>query len=116
MTAQFLKNQDYEVLVAPNPEEAVQICQERPENVSLLLTDVVKPSMSGPQLAQHLAFLRPAMKVLFMSGYSEDALARYGVTGSGAGFLQKPFTRESQALKVREVLSSAFATPDAVPF
>jgi len=116
MTAQFLKNQGYEVLVAANPEEAVQICQERPENVSLLLTDVVMPTVSGPQLAEHLAFLRPAMKVLFMSGYSEDALARYGVTGSGAGFLQKPFTRESLALKVREVLNSAFATPDVVPF
>ena len=115
MTAQFLKNQGYEVLVAANPEEAVQIFQKRPENISLLLTDVVMPTMSGPQLAEHLAFLRPAMKVLFMPGYSEDAMARYGVTGSGAGFLQKPFTRESLALRVREILNSAFATPHAVP-
>jgi two-component system cell cycle sensor histidine kinase/response regulator CckA len=110
MTTYLLEAQGYKVLAAAGPEEAIHTSQQLPEPVPLLLTDVVLPKMSGLQLAEHLTFLWPTMRTVFMSGYSDEALSRYGVKGSGMSFLQKPFTREALAVKVREVLDSAVAT------
>jgi PAS domain S-box-containing protein len=94
----------YTVLEAADGEAALQICQQHTEAIHLLLTDVVMPRMGGCQLADLLQPLRPDMKVLFLSGYTDDALVRHGVQESHMAFLQKPFTPAALARKVREVL------------
>jgi FixJ family two-component response regulator len=74
--------------------------------VQLLITDVVMPNMSGPQLAQRLRGIRPGLKVLYLSGYTDDAIVRHGILEGEAPFLQKPFSPDSLAQKVREVLDA----------
>lgn len=101
-----LESKGYRVLVASGPAEAVRISDEFDGTIHLLLTDVVMPTMGGRQLAEHLAFSRPQMKVLYTSGYTDDTIVRHGVLNEGIQFLQKPFNPEGLARKVSEVLSS----------
>jgi two-component system, cell cycle sensor histidine kinase and response regulator CckA len=103
----ILRRQGYQVMSAPHGEEALLICQRCPGPIHLLLTDVVMPQISGPELAKRLALTRPAMKVLCMSGYSDDSIVRHGVVETGVAFIQKPITLTSLAKKVREVLDGA---------
>ena len=92
------------MLEASNGGAALLLCQQHPEPIHLLVTDVVMPNMSGWQLAQQLVPLRPGMKVLYLSGYTDDAIVQHGIINAETPFLQKPFTPDGLARKVREVL------------
>ena len=102
----ILQYNDYTVLETRNGQEALRICQEHPGPIHLLITDVVMPGMSGRELADRLAPLRPSMKILYMSGYTDNAIVRHGVLDIGTAFLQKPFTPVALAQKVRKVLDT----------
>ena len=107
----ILKMRGYTVLESTDVNDARRICETHPEPIHLMLTDVVMPQMSGRALADSLTGFRPAMRVLYMSGYTDDAIVQHGVLSPGTPFLQKPFTPGNLARKVREVLDRAVGTP-----
>ena len=85
-------------------QRAIEACEQFGETIHLLLTDVVMPNMNGRELAERLSDLRPQMKVIFMSGYTDDAIVHHGVLNSGMAFVQKPLTVSLLLGKLREVL------------
>jgi PAS domain S-box-containing protein len=99
-----LERYGYTVLEAPNAEAALDIAERHSGPIHLLLTDVIMPGMSGRDLALRLAPLRPETRVIYMSGYTDDAITRHGVLEPGLSYVQKPFTPDMIARKVREVL------------
>ena len=100
----LLNKQGYTILESKDVHDAIRLTRDRPERIDLLLTDVVMPDLSGPELAAQLMTIHPEMKVLYMSGYADNAIVRHGVLPADAPFVQKPFTPESLNSKVREVL------------
>jgi PAS domain S-box-containing protein len=101
-----LKARGYTVLIARSAEEAEGLFSEHHERISLLLTDVVLPGINGPKLYERLRTRDPSLKVLYMSGHTGNATVHQGVLDAGAAFMQKPFTLEMIARKVRQVLDS----------
>ena len=100
----FLEGVGYKVLDAANPTRALQISRIFRDNIDLLITDVIMPGMNGRQLADILVAERPSMRVVYMSGYSDDKIAQTGVQDSDIALLQKPFTLEKLALRIRQAL------------
>ena len=106
IAAMALEMSGYDVLVAANGEEALPLCERYNSKIDLLLTDVVMPRMSGQELSSRLLKLRPDTRVLYMSGYSENAIIHHGVMEEGTDFIEKPFSPETLTRKIREVLDS----------
>ena len=99
--------QGYAVLEADGGAEAVRLAETFPGTIHLLVSDVVMPEMGGRQLLEAVRRHRPGVRVLFMSGYTDDAVLTHGVVGATDAFIQKPFTPLSLARKVREVIDTA---------
>lgn len=95
----------YTVLEAKNGEDALRICQDYLEKIDLLTTDVVMPGLSGPDLAKRIMALRPGIKVIYMSGYSDTIFPQYGILYKGSNFIRKPFTPNDLVQKVRGILA-----------
>jgi two-component system, cell cycle sensor histidine kinase and response regulator CckA len=101
----LLEELGYTVLAAGSPREAIRLAKAHTHEIHLLMTDVVMPKMSGRDLCEQLEASRPGLKCLYMSGYTADVIAHQGVLDEGVHFVQKPFTREALAMKIREALS-----------
>ncbi|MGH9679235.1 MAG: ATP-binding protein, partial [Candidatus Acidiferrales bacterium] len=104
VTMEFLTNKGYRIIVAEDFEKALEISAKTLTEISLLLTDVVLPGASGPKLAERLSATRPNMKILFVSGYTADALVHEDMHRSDFAFLSKPFSLNALAKKIRELL------------
>jgi two-component system cell cycle sensor histidine kinase/response regulator CckA len=103
----ILEGNGYRVHAVGDPADAARVCSEVPSGIDLLLTDVVMPQLSGRELAERLAEDNPGLRVLFMSGYSDEAVYRHGVLSPDAAFIEKPFTERTLTRKVREVLDQS---------
>ncbi|HEY8186143.1 MAG TPA: response regulator, partial [Pyrinomonadaceae bacterium] len=106
MATEVLRENGYHVLEAEHATEALTVSNEYDGEIHLMLTDVVMPLMSGRDLAKRLRPLRPDMKVLYMSGYTDDAIVHHGVLEKGMAFIGKPFSIDALSRKLREVLDN----------
>ncbi len=106
LVRETLVSRGYQVLEAENGESGLRVAEACSGHIDLLITDVVMPGIGGRELAKKLLLMRPDMGVLYLSGYTEDAIVHHGALGPGRAFLQKPFSLQSLARKVREVLRS----------
>jgi len=109
LVKKVLESRGYQVLETKGPNDALEVGERHKGHIHLLLTDVVMPQMGGRALAEHLALLHPETKVLYMSGYTDNAVVHHGLLDPGTALLQKPFTPDALARKVREVLDSVGA-------
>jgi len=109
MAREYLESVGYTVLAASSGRKALQHAKDYRGPIHLLLADVVMPGMSGPELARQMASLRPGIKVIFTSGYTDDAIARQGVLDPAVAFIEKPYRPKALARKIREVLGVASA-------
>jgi len=108
---EILEAYGYAVIVASNGKEGLRVCQEFQGRIDLLITDVIMPQMSGRELAEGVTALRPDTRVLYMSGFTDDAVVRHGVLDDGVFFIQKPFSPDALVLKAREVLDHGGSSP-----
>ena len=103
LVKRLLERQGYTVLIASNADEALRLFAEN-ASIKVILTDVVMPGASGPELTKELIEQRPGLKVIYMSGYTEDVIVHHGILKPGVAFLHKPFTAETLGRKIREEL------------
>jgi signal transduction histidine kinase len=101
-----LQSHGYNVLEAGEASEAIEICRTHREPIDLLVSDVVMPGANGPALAVEIRDIRPGIRTLFMSGYTEETMQQYGFSSKNAGFIQKPFSASALATKVRQILDA----------
>ena len=113
LARQYLETQGYRVLEAADSAAAVHICSDEPGPIHLLLTDVIMPGLNGRQLAERIVALRPKVKVLYMSGYTENVIGHDGTLEPGVNLLQKPFSLPALKNKVREVLDAQIPAEEA---
>jgi two-component system, cell cycle sensor histidine kinase and response regulator CckA len=106
LSSSVLAHCGYKVLVASSPEEGLDVCRSNHHDIRLLVTDVVMPRMNGRQLAEQILQISPNVRVLYISGYTNNAIVHYGVLDAGLWFLPKPFTLSALVAKVREVLDA----------
>jgi PAS domain S-box-containing protein len=106
LVRKMLAQQGYRVIEAASGEEALRLCERHSGSIHVLLSDVVMPNMSGRELADRLCAVRPDLKVLYMTGYTEDAIVQHGVLEPGVAVLNKPFLADALAHKLREVLDN----------
>jgi len=106
LTSDYLRNQGYTVLEAPEGDAAIRVSESYPDSIHLLLTDVIMPGMNGRELAVRISKDRPEVRVLYMSGYTENAIGHNGTLDAGITLLQKPFTLPDLKAKVRELLDT----------
>jgi CheY-like chemotaxis protein len=111
VVAQSLRLFGYTVLVAESGEEALRVAGEHGAEIDMLVTDLIMPRMGGVELASHLRSLMPELRVLFLSGYTEEAVTEKGVSGVEGAFLQKPVLPTELGAKVRELLDSRSRVP-----
>src|SRR5271169_5823225 len=110
MVKKMLLLEGYTVLGVTDPEEAIQIAEAQEAAIDLLLTDVAMPQLNGRELAGRLKRIRRGLRVLYMSGFMKETLLKYyGISTDGIPFLQKPFTQQTLAKKMREVLDAPAA-------
>jgi two-component system, cell cycle sensor histidine kinase and response regulator CckA len=109
---EVLEEHGYRVIEATGPHKAIEICHRDPEPIDLLVTDVVMPAMNGRALADALVAARPGLRVLYMSGYTNDVIAHSGVLESGTLLLEKPFTVQALLERVRTALGTTSARPE----
>jgi CheY-like chemotaxis protein len=102
----ILVSDGYKILVANSPAHAAEMCRTYRAEIDVLLTDVVMPGMSGPELAADLLTLRPGLRVVYMSGYAGEYLNDEGVSAEGVSLLQKPFTAAALEEKICQVLNA----------
>jgi CheY-like chemotaxis protein len=107
LTAETLKSYGYHVLEAADPAEALGMAEQHSDEIQLLVTDVVLPGMNGKTLAERVEERIPDINVIFMSGYPADVISKRGIMERDVGYLSKPFSPESLAAKVREVLAAS---------
>ena len=112
LAKQILEQSGYKVMAAARGEEAIRLCLQSADPIHLVLTDVVMPETSGKEVADRLRELLPGLRVLFMSGYTDEAIVHHGVLDSNIEFIQKPFTPTALIRKVREVLDSELMVSD----
>jgi two-component system, cell cycle sensor histidine kinase and response regulator CckA len=110
LASELLEESGYLVLSANGGEEAISFATKHKEQIDLLITDVVMPNISGKEVAEQLKKIHPETKVLFMSGYTDEAIVHHGIVDSNIAFIQKPFSEQALAHKIREVLDSENGT------
>ena len=106
VTRRILARNGYEVITAASGRDAIEIASGRPGGIDVLVSDVVMPQMLGKETAERIRALHPAVKVLFMSGYTGGVLDTQGVLEAGVNLIEKPFTEASLLAKLREVISA----------
>ena len=106
LATELLKENGYNVLQASGGEEAIRLCRNHKEPIHLLITDVVMPKMSGKDVARRLQMVHPETRVLFMSGYTDEAIVHHGIVDSHIAFIQKPFSETALMQKIRDVLDA----------